>query len=722
MISINIPFGASGYVYTALRTWGSLSILPSANLAAGDFTISKDGGAFANLATLPSYEPTNGGVLRITLSATEATARSIAIKLVDQTVPKEWEDDILFLQTYGNLSSSYHPYIGNNTLIASAVWNSTTASVSSTSTMGGRVSTYLDGSITRNDTVIASGTFISAYLIPSTSWDITYGNTLAGCKILVTTGSGRGQTRIITGYVTDDAPDVGIEISSDWTTAPIAGDGFKIFSDNRARISTTLAEAAYLDTGAITSGVFAASAITNNAFVATPTIAGVADTAAKGLKISLADCYFSTVSEITTGYVTVNNTVDNSSFGPVINASGLVGLLGASVTIIGNYGGSIRSIRTIQSVGFSTTGYTFYFDRPVAQLDVDTGVSEKRVLIDRRLTPSLDLNGKVFLTSGLHTGAAISYVNLPGTAIVTNVVSTLITTPVTAMVNNITELVTSFWSASASSYSGVATMGGRVFSYLNYTLSSLGPLIWSYDTTGIQPANTAVQNLLTILGNTSGLVTTSGGVYALLSSGTHVGAIIPTVTTVTNPTTAIVTNTVTLASAVHTGATIPTVNSITNMVTATIFGYVILSSGTHSGAIIPTINTVTNPVTAFTTNTVNATITSPVTAFTTNTVNATITSPVTGIVTNTVTLSSGLHTGAIIPNVTEVASASLLLTQTIPASNTAQTVGDALNAARADGFGRWVLSGTTLTMYAADGLTVVRTFTLDNSGSPSQRS
>ena len=64
----------------------------------------------------------------------------------------------------------------------------------------------------------------------------------------------------------------------------------------------------------------------------------------------------------------------------------------------------------------------------------------------------------------------------------------------------------------------------------------------------------------------------------------------------------------------------------------------------------------------------------------------------------------------------------LNLTQAIPTSNTAQTVGDALNAARAEGFGRWVLSGTALTLYAGDGTTVVRTFTLDSATSPTQRS
>ncbi len=62
------------------------------------------------------------------------------------------------------------------------------------------------------------------------------------------------------------------------------------------------------------------------------------------------------------------------------------------------------------------------------------------------------------------------------------------------------------------------------------------------------------------------------------------------------------------------------------------------------------------------------------------------------------------------------------LTQSVATSNSAQTTGDCLNAARAQGFGKWTISGTTLTLYAADGTTAVRTFTLDNSTSPTIRS
>lgn len=65
--------------------------------------------------------------------------------------------------------------------------------------------------------------------------------------------------------------------------------------------------------------------------------------------------------------------------------------------------------------------------------------------------------------------------------------------------------------------------------------------------------------------------------------------------------------------------------------------------------------------------------------------------------------------------------AQLDMTQAVPTSNTGQTVGDALNAARAQGFGKWVISGTTLTLYAADGTTVVRSFTLDDGTNPTSR-
>jgi hypothetical protein len=62
------------------------------------------------------------------------------------------------------------------------------------------------------------------------------------------------------------------------------------------------------------------------------------------------------------------------------------------------------------------------------------------------------------------------------------------------------------------------------------------------------------------------------------------------------------------------------------------------------------------------------------------------------------------------------------LTQTVPYSNTVQTIGDSLNAARSSGFGKWTLNDKTLTLYGGDNTTVVKTFTLNSSTFPTERS
>lgn len=63
-------------------------------------------------------------------------------------------------------------------------------------------------------------------------------------------------------------------------------------------------------------------------------------------------------------------------------------------------------------------------------------------------------------------------------------------------------------------------------------------------------------------------------------------------------------------------------------------------------------------------------------------------------------------------------------TTAIPTTgNTVNTVADCLNAARAQGFGAWILNKSTnqLTLYAPDGTTIVRQFQLDSALAPTQR-
>ena len=71
----------------------------SPTIAAGDFKVSKDGGALANLSTLPSVAPAASVLVTIALSATEMNADVVSIVCVDQTSPKEWSDLVISIPT-----------------------------------------------------------------------------------------------------------------------------------------------------------------------------------------------------------------------------------------------------------------------------------------------------------------------------------------------------------------------------------------------------------------------------------------------------------------------------------------------------------------------------------------------------------------------------------------------------------------------------------------------
>ena len=68
-------------------------------LATGDFKVSKDGGAFANLGTLPTVSPAAGTNVSVALALGEMDADRVVVQCIDQTSPKEWDDVIITIQT-----------------------------------------------------------------------------------------------------------------------------------------------------------------------------------------------------------------------------------------------------------------------------------------------------------------------------------------------------------------------------------------------------------------------------------------------------------------------------------------------------------------------------------------------------------------------------------------------------------------------------------------------
>lgn len=92
--------GAAFIFYCAVEDManpGSYKSNPT--IAAGDWKVSKDGGALANLGTLPAVTPASSIWIKVTLSATEMTADNVTIQGIDQTSPKEWGDYALNIVT-----------------------------------------------------------------------------------------------------------------------------------------------------------------------------------------------------------------------------------------------------------------------------------------------------------------------------------------------------------------------------------------------------------------------------------------------------------------------------------------------------------------------------------------------------------------------------------------------------------------------------------------------
>ena len=94
------PKRATEYIfYVMLRSQADTKLFQAnPTLAAGDVKVSKDGGAFANLGTLPAVTPAGGRAVKVTLSAAEMTADNVVVQFVD-AAGAEWCDLAISIQT-----------------------------------------------------------------------------------------------------------------------------------------------------------------------------------------------------------------------------------------------------------------------------------------------------------------------------------------------------------------------------------------------------------------------------------------------------------------------------------------------------------------------------------------------------------------------------------------------------------------------------------------------
>ena len=73
--------------------------------AAGDTKISKDEGVFADTADDPAHE--GNGVFSLALTAAELQAARIIVTVRDQSPTKEWEDQAVLIETYGDAGAQH---------------------------------------------------------------------------------------------------------------------------------------------------------------------------------------------------------------------------------------------------------------------------------------------------------------------------------------------------------------------------------------------------------------------------------------------------------------------------------------------------------------------------------------------------------------------------------------------------------------------------------------
>ena len=85
--------------YVSLTSQADVKLVQAnPTLAAGDVKVSTDGGAFANITTLPTVTPATGRAVKVTLSVAEMTGDNIIVVFND-AAGAEWCDLVLSLQT-----------------------------------------------------------------------------------------------------------------------------------------------------------------------------------------------------------------------------------------------------------------------------------------------------------------------------------------------------------------------------------------------------------------------------------------------------------------------------------------------------------------------------------------------------------------------------------------------------------------------------------------------
>jgi len=140
---------------------GTFKVNPT--IAAGDFKVSTEGGAFANLATLPVVEPAGSVVVKISLSADEMNGDKMVVQAID-AAGAEWNDELIFIDAdVINMEDIVRSTTPANTLnvSASGLADANVEELGGSATALATMVALYDGAVARGtvDTVTDSGNF-----------------------------------------------------------------------------------------------------------------------------------------------------------------------------------------------------------------------------------------------------------------------------------------------------------------------------------------------------------------------------------------------------------------------------------------------------------------------------------------------------------------------------------------------------------------------------------
>lgn len=273
--------------------------------ATGDVKVSIDGGAAANVGTLPvAIAMGNGAIWDFVFTTGEITGKKILITVADSAT-KAVEDQAIMIDTFGNASAEY-PF---DLSVASQVVASVTGAVGSVTGSVGSV-TGAVGSVTGAVGSVTGNVGGSTASVVGAVGSVT-GN--VGGNVTGSVGSVVGAVGSVTGAVASVTGNVGGNVTG--STGSVASGGittasFAAGAINAAAIATDAIGAAELAADAATEIATAVWAITMTELAAVP---GVTDTVLKALEwVFLAHRNKITQTATTT---LLRNNADNATIG-----------------------------------------------------------------------------------------------------------------------------------------------------------------------------------------------------------------------------------------------------------------------------------------------------------------------------------------------------------------------------------------------------------------------